>query len=109
VLKANGHDEGVAGGAGDIVIVSLVSASQRSLADSSPQTFPDGDVNYVFGGARKGVDNTGGSFHACPAQRMMMGTIIGIMAALLNFSRIRALPSSLIVELSDWRVSPPPR
>lgn len=94
-----GNDQDPEGKEGDIVIVSLVSVTQRSLRGKTP------DVSMIFGGCRsKAVAPAGEATHACPAQRMMMASIIGIMAALLNVGRIKALPSSLIVEIRDWRL-----
>ncbi len=109
---------GVAVKEGDLVIVSLVSASQASLDDT---TTPDGDVSIVFGGQREKdgsaqgyVKNEDGTVlpdpagdhshpvHACPAQDMAMGAIMGIMAALLDAGTIQALPASMIVRISDW-------
>jgi hypothetical protein len=89
---------------GDLVVASLVSAAQRSLAHKST---PDGDVSIVFGGRRRtawqaGRTNIDYPVHACPAKDMAMGAIMGIMAALLDAGRIQALPASLIVRISDW-------
>lgn len=89
---------------GDMVVVSQVSAAQRSLFD--PAT-PDGDVSIVFGGKRQQADQTDSpppyAVHACPAQDMAFGAIMGIMAALLDAGTIQAMPAALIVRLSDWK------
>lgn len=91
---------------GDVVIVSLVSAAQRSLRDPDR---PRGQPSFVFGGERTGVWDSsdthpaGEPVHACPAQKLMMGSMTGILAALLEVGQIRALPSSLIVEISGWK------
>lgn len=96
---------------GDLVVVSLVSVSQRSLKDGGP-----GDVSIVFGGQRDApsqgyrYDANGKVIpapgdhpvHACPAQKLSMGAMLGIMAALLDSGRIQALPAALIVRISDW-------
>lgn len=85
----------------DLVVVSLVSASQRSLKYE-----PDkGDVSIVFGGKRTRADQTTSqkpdeTVHACPAQELAMGAMMGIMAALLEAGTIQALPASLIVKIS---------
>lgn len=88
---------------GDLVVVSLVSASQRSL---DLDEYPDGDVSIVFGGERRdaweGQIDPQYPVHACPAQKLAMGAIMGILAALLDVGRIQALPASLIVRISDW-------
>lgn len=85
----------------DLVIVSLVSATQRSLRKT-----PEGEVSIVFGGKRslayQPATNPNYPVHACPAQKMAMGAIMGILAALLDAGRIQALPASLIVRVSDW-------
>ena len=98
---------------GDMVVVSLASASQWSL-DERSGTYPDGDISIVFGGkrtkARQGYDygpdgvthTDDGPVHACPAQKMAMGGMTGILAALLDAGTIQALPASLIVRISDW-------
>ena len=106
---------------GDLVVVSLVSASQRSLASDYQQA--KGDVSVVFGGKRTAAyqgyipvgdsaeTDPGGSdyrpVHACPAQKMAMGGMTGIIAALLDAGAIQALPASLIVRISGF-VPPPP-
>ncbi len=100
---------------GDLVVVSLASVSQWSLAKKTPNP----DVSIVFGGKRKSpaqgyvvngetiepAAHDGGKPappHACPAQKMAMGAMIGIMAALLDAGRIQAMPAALIVRISDW-------
>lgn len=93
---------------GDLVVVSLVSAAQRSL-----EHHDDGEVSIVFGGNRRAAYEEGKDLdypvHACPAQKMAMGAIMGILAALLDSGRIQALPASLIVRISDWpKAAPPP-
>ncbi len=94
---------------GDLVVVSQVSASQRSLFDPD---MPDGDVSIVFGGKRQAADQVDSAapypVHACPAQNMAFGAIMGIMAALLDAGTIQAMPAALIVRLSDWEPVPPP-
>ena len=95
----------------DLVVASLVSASQESLRVKKRRdrsfVVPDGDVSIIFGGNRRKAYETqtrGTKYpvHACPAQKMAMGAIMGIMAALLDAGRIQALPASLIVRISDW-------
>jgi hypothetical protein len=93
----------------DLLIVSLVSASQRSLKDK-PET---GDVSIVFGGKREKADQRhvkgqNKTVHACPAQDLAMGAMMGIMAALLDAGSIQALPASLIVKIKDYPLPAPP-
>ncbi|OYQ23855.1 hypothetical protein CHU93_16820 [Sandarakinorhabdus cyanobacteriorum] len=108
---------------GDLVIVSQVAAAQRSLLRLRAGDTGEGDVSIVFGGRRRaaaqGHDLANGvpvppatpddyhPVHACPAQDMAMGAIMGIMAALLDSGTIQALPASLIVKISDWPPVPP--
>ena len=114
---------------GDLVVVSQVAASQRSLLKLFEHDNGLGDVSIVFGGRRReDTDDTGACHHAaaqgykleggqavpdpeadpqypvhaCPAQDMAMGAIMGIMAALLDAGTIQALPASLIVKIGDW-------
>lgn len=96
---------------GDLVIVSLVGAAQESLRDGDQ----DGDVSIIFGGDRKAAwqgDYKSGCrrheiadpvhpVHACPAQKMAMGAMLGILAALFDAGRIEALPASLIVKIKN--------
>jgi hypothetical protein len=85
---------------GDVVVVSLVAATQQSLRDAES---PNGDAFLVFGGRRiEALQPEGKPFHACPAYKLMKGSMTGILAALLEVGQIKALPSSLIVEISDW-------
>ncbi len=100
---------------GDLVVVSLASASQRTL-DKDPMGI--GDVSVIFGGKRDkplqgyryengcalpaDKDSNDGPVHACPATKMAMGAMTGILAALLETGTIQALPASLIVRISDW-------
>lgn len=95
----------------DLVVASLVSVSQESLRVKKTRDgsffVPDGDVSIIFGGNRRKAyetqtRDTNYPVHACPAQKMAMGAIMGIMAALLDAGRIQALPASLIVRISDW-------
>lgn len=101
--------------AGDLLVVSLASASQRELyRDVSGEK----GIDVIFGGKR-----TAGSqgylygpngvmpdpaapdsrpVHACPAQAMAMGGMKGILAALLEAGSIQALPASLILKIGDW-------
>jgi hypothetical protein len=88
----------------DMMIVSLVSAAQRSL---TLDEWPDGDVSIVFGGTRTKpyqpeINTTGCPVHACPAQKLALGAITGILAALLDSGRIQPLAGSTIIRITDW-------
>lgn len=77
--------------ADDKIVIGIVSATMAKAAN-------DLDVYPVFGGDRSGKSPP---VHACPAYKFAFGTMIGILAALLEAGRIEALPSPLIVKLSD--------
>ncbi len=108
---------------GDLLTLSLVSATQRSLARG--ENDGAGDLSAMFGGKRKAawqgylVTEGGGvtpdptadndhPVHACPAQKMAMGGMAGILAALLEAGTIQALPASLIVRISGFALPPKP-
>lgn len=87
---------------GDLLVVSLVSAAQRSLRE-----IEDGDPTILFGGRRKAPSQSCPEdhehpVHACPAQKLATGAMMGILAALLDCGRIQALPASLIVSVSEF-------
>ncbi len=101
LLYRTATKDGTIGGksyeAGDLVIVSLVSATQDNLSEDNA------NLDIVFGGSRKGGSkNPGGNPHACPAQKMATGAMLGILTALMESGRIMALPASMILEVSDW-------
>ena len=84
---------------GDMVILCLSAATQKNLRNGS------NDVSVVFGGNRKREDghkDPESGLHACPAKDLALGGMTGILSALMNVGRIKALPASLIVEISDW-------
>ena len=95
--------------AGDQVILNLASAAQWSLNDKPGEK---GDVSIIFGGNRKAASQEDIDpkypVHACPAQYLAMGAMLGVLAALLEFGRIQALPAGLIVKVSGWQPPPPP-
>lgn len=85
---------------GDQVILGLLSAT----ADDAYRPLPaNPDVSPIFGGMRQAaVQADHDPVHACPAYKMAMGSMTGIIAALLDSGRIQAQPASLIVRISDW-------
>jgi Dyp-type peroxidase family len=86
----------------DLVILGLVSAMQESLVQGAA------DVTAVFGGNRKqAYQAIGDPLHACPAQKMVMASVLGILSALLDSGRIEAQPSSLIIKISEYDPVPP--
>jgi cytochrome P450 len=85
---------------GDLVILGSVSATQAALDEGDP------DITPIFGGQRKAACQSGDApVHACPAQEMVMATILGILAAFLASGRIEALPSALIVKISGYKIA----
>jgi deferrochelatase/peroxidase EfeB len=92
----------------DLIILSLASAAQWQLCKpNSPRALETG-VSVIFGGYRTGVHSeanvpAGEPVHACPSQKLAMGAMMGIMAALLDVGRIQAQPAGLILRISDWR------
>jgi hypothetical protein len=86
---------------GDLVILGLVSATAEDAYTPLPK---DPDVSPIFGGDRKGpTQKKETPVHACPAYKMAMGSMTGIISALLVAGRIQAQPASLIVQISDWK------
>jgi len=92
----------------DTVIVSLVSVAQRSLRN--PDLTDERRVSIIFGGDRiapwQGEYAPDGTLvypenpvHACPAKKLAMGAMLGILAALLDAGEIQALPASLILKI----------
>lgn len=81
----------------DTIILSLASALQNDLDQGNP------DISTVFGNYRDKNDpyNTGRNPHACPAMDMAMGSLLGIVTALLDAGNIQAMPASLIFEISS--------
>ena len=86
---------------GDTVILGLVSATQQRIANGTSD-----NVDVVFGGDRQGPKQPANTaVHACPAYKLAMGAMLGIIAALLDSGKLKALPASLIVEISGWKNS----
>jgi hypothetical protein len=56
------------------------------------------DVCPIFGGERGLPDSP---LHACPAYKAAMGTMLGVLSALLESFRIEPLPASMLVTLSE--------
>ena len=80
----------------DLVILCLSAATQAGLASG------DNDVSVVFGGNRKtaaGAQDPQSGLHACPAKDLAMGAMTGMLAALVEFGPIKAMPASLIIEI----------
>ena len=95
-----GHDKNkrVYVRAGERVFVGIVSATMESLGKG------DGDVYPVFGGKREPYDAAAKRqpppVHACPAYEMGMGTMLGMLTALLEAGAIEAHPAPLTVQLT---------
>ena len=68
----------------DKIVVGIVSATEERLANGDIGVFP------VFGGNRvSGTHPT----HACPAYKMAMGILLGVLSALLEAGMLRPTPS----------------
>jgi Dyp-type peroxidase family len=80
------------------VIIGIVSATNEQMEAGRTNVMP------IFGGDRRASPYP---THACPAYRAAMGTMLGMLGALLDKGRIESLPSPLIVKLSDPRPLPP--
>lgn len=98
----------VDGKADDLMILSLVSATQRAIADPGNTVRRDQDtadqraidaIPIIFGGDRY---KAGHPPHACPGRTLAMGAMTGILAALLDSGRIEAQPAGLILKISGW-------
>jgi hypothetical protein len=50
----------------------------------------------VFGGRRQSEPHP---VHACPAYEMAMGTMLGILTALLQAGEIQALPQPFLIKI----------
>jgi hypothetical protein len=75
---------------GDRVIISVVSATLERRNNG------DDDVSAVFGGRRQSEPHP---VHACPAYEMAMGTMLGILTALLQAGEIQALPQPFLIKI----------
>lgn len=75
---------------GEEVAVSIVSATQAHLAAGRI------DDTAIFGGTR----GANGPTHACPGYEMAIGTMLGILAAILDAGMLRAGPLPLTVGIT---------
>lgn len=64
------------------------------------------DVGAIFGGLRTYPAGYPTHTHACPAYKMAMGMMLGIIAALLDAGRIEKLPANLIIKLTGFSALP---
>lgn len=94
---------------GDLFIVSSVAAMREATLEGLPgkRSAKKVIMDTTFGGGRgksdpTGASNRGGNPHACPAQGMAIGSMLGILTALFEAGRIQQMPASLILEISDW-------
>jgi Dyp-type peroxidase family len=75
---------------GEQIVLGLGSASAALLEAGKA------DATWVFGGPCSGRQATA---HGCPGRKMAMGTMLGIVAALLDSGQLRAEPAPLILTL----------
>ena len=80
----------------DRIIVGIAGATFR---DPAPDPTP------IFGGDKTAAPSS----HACPAYKFAMGTMLGILSALLERGRLETLPAPLIVKLTDTQPRAGPR
>jgi len=76
---------------GDVVVVSIVSATQQGLLDDDDDLFP------LFGGERK---RDTAEDHACPGYRMAMGVMLGVLAGMLQHARLRPTLSPMVLRMT---------
>ena len=62
-------------------MVSIVSATQECLSKGD-----DDGLYLIFGGKRSEKDHP---THACPAYKMAIGVMLGMLAGLLEFTKLR--------------------
>jgi cytochrome P450 len=79
--------------AGERIVIGIVSALAEDAASGMTDVYP------IFGGNREPVDGTTPPVHACPAYKAAMGTMLGMLSALLESGRIESLPAPLLVKL----------
>jgi Dyp-type peroxidase family len=78
---------------GDRIVVSIVSATQECLSKGD-----DDGLYLIFGGKRGEKDHP---THACPAYKMAIGVMLGMLAGLLELTRLR--PTMSPVQLTASR------
>ena len=82
---------------GEKIFIGIVSATMEDNERSEPDVYP------IFGGKRCPFDEASGRqpapLHACPGYAIAMGTMLGIISALLEKGSLKALPTPLMVEL----------
>jgi hypothetical protein len=86
------HDLGaVKINAGDTIVVSIVSATQECLINDELDLYP------IFGGNR---DEDNHPTHACPGYKMALGVMLGTLAGLMYFARLRPTMSPMELRLN---------
>jgi hypothetical protein len=77
---------------GDLVVLSIVSATQQCLQQRIA------DVSPIFGGDRSLAEHP---THACPGYKAAMGVLLGMIAALLDVPHcMRPTPAPLVLQFS---------
>jgi Dyp-type peroxidase family len=87
------HDLGaVAVAPGDLIVLSIVSATQQCLQQRLADVYP------IFGGDRSAADHP---THACPGYQASMGVLLGFVSALLEVTDcVRPTPAPLVLAFS---------
>ena len=79
--------------AGDVIVVSIVSATQQCLEEHKNDLYP------IFGGNRKEVS---APTHACPGYSAAMGVLLGFISALVSVKeKMRPSPAPLAFTVSE--------
>ena len=84
---------------GDRVFIGIVSAMAEDVEAGVT------DVDPVFGGRHDPESDTA-PLHACPAYRFAIGTMLGILGALMDQHRVEALPAPLLVRIGKRPQTP---
>jgi Dyp-type peroxidase family len=83
---------------GDLIVLSIVSATQQCLQHQIADVFP------IFGGDRSKPEHP---THACPGYKAAMGVLLGIIAALLDVAEsVRPTPAPLVLQFSGPAKTP---
>ncbi len=77
---------------GDVVVVGIVSAMHEKRAQGHEDAYP------VFGGDRRSEPHP---THACPGYSFALGTMLGMVSALLGKGAIRSLPMPFFISLTS--------
>lgn len=89
----------VAIGAGERIVVGIVSAGHEALAAGE-------DDHYLVFGGRRTAAGANSPTHACPGYEIGMGVMLGVLAGLMDAGALRPTPAPLTFQMSG--PTPPP-